>query len=399
MIPTLPIDPSVQKETVLATLPEIRLVKGGVEYFVLLKDLISCAQDSIYFQTYIFEEDQIGREVADCLKAAALRGVNVFLLVDGYASADLSASFIAAFEKAGVHFRMFNPILKSDHFYFGRRLHHKVVVVDSLHALVGGINVSDRYNDMPDQPAWLDWAVYSTGEVATWLRTICEQRVTPPSKRVLRNAKNYFSSARATKFIPNKNSAVAVKINDWVRGKREITRSYLSMFRNANDRIVILSAYFLPNGQFRNALKRATSRGVKVQLIVAGVSDVPVAKNAERYMYRWLLKNGIEIFEYQKNILHGKMAVYDGKWATVGSYNVNSISAYASIELNLAIDDVPFAKQAESALKNIIEHDCVRITHDHIAHYGWTNRVLQHAAYYIFRVVFFLFTFYFKQRE
>jgi cardiolipin synthase A/B len=380
---TQPVNPSIDK---------VQLVHGGQEYFILLKQLITNAKNSIYLQTYIFEEDQTGKEIANELIAAALRHVSVFVLADGYASGSLSNSFIKNLEDAGVHFRMFDPLLKSKYFYLGRRLHHKIVAIDEKYSLVGGINISDRYNDMPDQPAWLDWAVYAEGEVAAHLAHICRQRVKASSLKSLVSAKKDF-------VLQGNNNTASVKINDWVRGKREITNSYLAMFRHAKKDIIIMSAYFLPNGLFRKALKRAAKRGVKVQLILAGRSDVLVSKYAERYLYRWLLRNGIEIYEYQKSVLHGKMAVYDGMWATVGSYNVNSISAYASIELNLAINDCGFAQQAENSLNKIMTDDCLRITEDQINHSGFIQHTLQRGAYYVFRVLFFLFTFYFKQRE
>lgn len=369
----------------------VQLIQGGKDYFHLLNQLIRQAKDSIYLQTYIFEEDQTGNEVANELKAASHRKVKVFLLVDGYASGHLSSPFISQLREAGVHFRMFDPLLKSKYFYLGRRLHHKIVVIDNTCCLVGGINISDRYNDLPGQPAWLDWAVYAKGEIALQLAQLCQQRVNPPSLKSFLRPKNSGNAID--------DNQVSVKVNDWVRGKKEITASYLRMFLQATNRIIIMSAYFLPNDQFRMAMRKAARRGVKVQLILAGPSDIALAKYAERYMYRWLLKSGIEIYEYQKSILHGKMAVYDGIWATVGSYNVNNISAYASIELNLAIDDRPFAQQVESSLKSVMTDGCVRITADHINHAGLITRILQHGAYYIFRIVFFLFTFYFKQRE
>ena len=267
---------------------EVKLIHGGNEYFSLLKKLIRQSKESIYLQTYIFDEDQTGTDIASELKAAALRGVKVFLLADGYASGSLSQSFIYSFKEAGVEFRMFDPLLKSKYFYLGRRLHHKVVTVDNTHALVSGMNISNRYNDLPDQPAWLDWAIYAKGEVARWLTYICQQRVKPGSlKRMMGRTPNYYEQF--------KTSPVLVKINDWVRGKKEITNSYLSMFNQATDTIIIMSAYFLPNDQFRKELKKAAQRGVKVKLILAGPSDIALAKYAERYLYRWLFAKNIDM--------------------------------------------------------------------------------------------------------
>jgi len=381
----------LDSNTTRSTSEQLRLIKGGKEYFDLLKELIEQAEESIYLQTYIFAEDETGTEVADALKAAARRNVAVSLLVDGYASKELSKSFALDLKEAGIKFKMFDPLLKSKYFYLGRRLHHKVVTIDAKFSLVGGINISNRYNDFPGQPAWLDWAIFAEGEISEVLAKICESRMLPMSiKRYVRKkrhaAKNQIGS---TKVI----------VNDWVRGKREITRSYIEMFGKAKDRIIILSAYFLPNDQFRKKLRAAARRGVKVQVILAGTSDIKVAKYAERYMYRWLLKNRIEIFEYGKSVLHGKMATCDGEWITVGSYNINTISAYASIELNLAISDPAFTKQAEQQLDEIMLNDCVKITSQNLKASGWITKTGQRAAYYLYRVLFFIFTFYFKQHE
>lgn len=371
---------------------ELHLLKGGKEYFNTLLNLIERAESTIHFQTYIFDEDETGTAVANALISAAQRNVSVFLLVDGYASGALTKEFIARLKQAGVHFKWFDPLLKSKYFYFGRRLHQKVVAVDDRFALVGGINVSNRYNDRPGEPAWLDWAVFAEGDVATELSRLCESRMEPFTFRKLVRRRRRSSSGKQS-------GITKVIVNDWVKGKREITRSYLDMFRRADHRIIMLSAYFLPNELFRKRLRAAVKRGVTVQVILAGTSDIQVAKYAERFMYRWLLKNCIEIYEYQNSVLHGKMAVCDEQWATVGSYNINTISAYASIELNLAITDPAFVKQAADQLNEVMLKSCVKITSQSVASYSWATRVGQQVAYYLYRVLFFLFTFYFKQRE
>ena len=99
-------------------------------------------------QIYIFEDDETGVEVATALMKAAQRGVKVYLLLDGYASQYLPDEFIVQLKEGGVQFRWFEPLFRSRHFYFGRRLHHKLIVVDTVHSLVGGVNISNRYNCM-----------------------------------------------------------------------------------------------------------------------------------------------------------------------------------------------------------------------------------------------------------
>src|SRR6202030_4242758 len=130
----------------------------------------------------------------------------------------------------------------------------------------------------------------------------------------------------------------------------------------ASNQIIIMSGYFLPGPAIRRNMKRAATRGVKIKLILAGISDVMVAKYAERYMYNWLFRNNIEIYEYKPCVLHGKVAVYDKQWATIGSYNVNIISAYASVELNIDVNNRAFAGMLDETMQNIIRKDCVQIT-------------------------------------
>lgn len=137
-----------------------------------------------------------------------------------------------------------------------------------------------------------------------------------------------------------------------------------------------------------------------MQVIMAGQSDVMIAKYAERYLYKWLLKNNIEIYEYQKNVLHAKVAVKDGKWMTIGSYNVNSISTYASIELNIDIRNRPFAKYMQQELDEIMANDCIRITEENYnLSTGIFKSIAQRAAYEFIKIVFYLFTFYFRQEK
>src|SRR5258708_20342114 len=127
---------------------KVRLVHGGQDYFATLVQLIDQAKSTIHLQTYIYEEDETGRMIAEALIRAARRKVQVFILLDGYASQDLSKRFINEWKEAGIRFRWFWPLFKSRNFYLGRRLHHKVGVADAAYGLAGGVNISDRYNDI-----------------------------------------------------------------------------------------------------------------------------------------------------------------------------------------------------------------------------------------------------------
>lgn len=377
---------------------KVKVIYGGKEYFDLLLSMINAATESIHLQTYIYDDDATGLLVADALKAAAKREVEVHLLTDGYASQHLSKKFIDGLAEAGVHFRFFEPLLKSHHYYFGRRLHQKVFVADGKYAIVGGRNIADRYNDLPGSTAWLDFALYAAGEVATELCVLCwktwngfpvKMDITPCEKKQL-----VFS------FSEYETSSIRVRRNDWVRRKNEISATYIEMLRQSQSHITILCSYFLPGKIIRRLLKHAAKRGVKITVITAGPSDVILAKNAERWLYDWLLRNNIKLYEYQPAILHAKVAVCDGEWLTIGSYNINNISAYASIELNLDVRNATLAGSLDQTMETIIKKDCVAITIEgHIHTKNIFKQFIRWGSYQFIRIAFYVLTFYFKQRR
>jgi len=372
----------------------IRLVKGGQEYFDLLEDLIHQAKTIIHLQVYIYDDDFTGKIIGDALIKAAQRNVQVFLLVDGYASQSLAGTYIKQLKDAGIHFHYFQPLLKSSHFYFGRRMHQKVVSIDGEKALVGGINIADRYNDV-DGPAWLDYAIYIEGEAATELNKYCIDFW--KSARYEIPVLNGSTEAFLSQIPKSQYTSVRIRRNDWVKGKHEVWKSYFDLFTHAQKSITIMCSYFLPGIVLRRQLSKAVKRGVEVKVILAGPSDVMIVKQAERYLYQWMLRNKIRIFEYQPTVLHSKMAVADDHWVTIGSFNVNNISAYASIELNVDVRNRKFATNLQQVMNGIIEKDCIEVTPKNFA----TNvtifkKFIYRSCYDLIRVVLNLSTFYFK---
>jgi cardiolipin synthase A/B len=377
---------------------KVKLIRGGKEYFQLLLHLINHATESIHLQSYIYDDDETGRIVGSALIAAARRNVKVYVMADGYASQKMSKEFATQLKENGIHFRFFEPLLRSKYFYFGRRMHHKLFVADATYALVGGINIADRYNDIQEIPAWLDFAVYAEGETARELCVLCwktwngfpvNMSITPCEEKQL-----HFQ------FTPNETSMVRVRRNDWVRSKNEISATYIEMFRHAQSHIIIICSYFLPGKVIRRLLSSAARRGVSIKLVTAGTSDIMLSKHAERWLYDWLLRNNIEIYEYQNTVLHAKLALCDGNWLTAGSYNINNISAYASIELNLDIKDKKVTALAEQTIRQIIENECVPVTKEkHLTEKNSFIQFIRWCSYQSIRVVFYLFTFYYKRHK
>lgn len=379
---------------------EIKLVQSGTAYFNLLKKLIEEAIDTIHLQVYIFENDSTGAEIANALIQAAARGVKVYVIIDGYASKKWPEEVRNLFRETGVNFRRFEPLLKNRYFYFGRRLHHKVLVVDGCKALVGGINIGDRYNDMPGLKAWFDVALYVYGEVAIELEDICVRLWNKSYGNITQAVVTPYEICRQRIAKVDSKVSVRVRRNDWVKIKNEIWKSYFNMFNHATNSITIVCSYFMPGWKYRQAINNATKRGVKVKVVLAGRSDVMLSKYAERYLYRWMFNNNIKVYEYDRNVLHAKMAVQDEKWVTVGSYNVNEISASASIELNLDVRNRPFAKTVHDLAETIIDRDCRQISKETYNTFSSAFRwVLHLCAYYIVRLMLFAVTFYYKKER
>ena len=375
---------------------KVKIVRGGADFFNCIEEIADNAKYSIHLQTYIFDEDETGNRVAGALIRAAKRNVLVYMLIDGYASKKLSAAFVTRLREAGIHFDFFRPMVLSNLFYLGRRLHHKVLVADASVCMVAGINVSNRYNDIGDTKAWLDWAVHAEGDVAVQLNNIC---IRIWNRSPLRKKCEINISTTPSQLL-NEKCPVRIRRNDWVFSHTQITRSYRELFNKAHSHATIMTSYFWPPQKLLNRMAAASRRGVKIQLILTAKADVPFAKYSERYLYRWLFRNNIEVYEYQKNVLHGKIAQRDSEWITAGSYNVNNISAFASVELNLDIDNAAVATEMNNKFQTIIADDCTQITPADVA---TTNNHLKLFYYYLsyrfIHIIFYLFTFYFTQKR
>lgn len=376
---------------------QVSLIRSGKQYFDKLVQLIDDAKRIIHIQSYIFDDDETGNMVAGALKKAAKRNVEVYLMADGYASQVMSQSFIDDMRKTGIRFRFFEPLFKSKYFYFGRRMHHKIVVTDSRYALIGGVNIANRYNDLPGEPAWLDFALYIEGEIAKEICLLCWKSWKGYPQKMQQQACE--KETIQLTISPENQSAVRMRENDWVRRKDEISKTYAQMIDHAQSYVLIFCSYFLPDINLRKKMSQAVKRGVKIRVITAGRSDVILSKPAERWLYDWLLRNGIELHEYQTNILHSKLAVCDDEWMTIGSYNINSISAYASIELNVDVINPVFVKKVRQELEAIIADECICVSAEvHAKANNIFKQFIRWFSYQFIRMVVYLFTFYFKQR-
>lgn len=351
------------------------MVHSGSDYFRLLEEIIDNSVRSLHLQTYIFETDATGRRIIDALKRAVARGVRVVVLADAFGSFPFDRHIAKEMKEAGILFRLFSPLFSTESIFFARRLHHKIVVSDELTAMIGGINIADKYYG-GDETAWLDYAVYLRGDLCAYLHALCEQLYARKKPLIL-----------SEKQENKKMQGVRFRRNDWIRRRDEIYHSYAESICNAKNSIVIVASYFLPGSRFRRMLKQAAARGVKVMIILAGASDIGSLRLAENYLYDFYLSNNMEIYEWRNSVMHGKAMLVDEAWATIGSYNLNYLSRYISIELNADVMDKAFVEEFSKHLKFVMETECTHVQSGPFKKRNGWMRVKTWLAYYFYRAL------------
>ena len=350
----------------------MELLYSGKSFFDALEACIQRAQQTLWVQVYILNPDETGRWVLGLLREAAERGVRVSLLLDAYGSMDLGGQWVAEIRQAGIEFRFFGRLF-SKNLSIGRRLHHKIVVADGQELLIGGINFADRYNEVQGQPAWLDFAVYLRGPLALHAQQRCAQIW----------ARRRW--ARLRHLQAGSNGVLArLSANDWLRGQQEISTRLRYAIRHARQDLIIGAAYFVPTAWMLFELRRAARRGVRVRLLLGKYSDVGLALRATRFLYDWLLREGMEVYEFKEGVLHAKIFVADNCWVSVGSYNLNYLSAFTSLELNLDIADADFGQQVAGELEKILEMRCEHIDqHIHLQRQSLFDRICNALAFFL----------------
>lgn len=359
----------------------LKLVFSGSDYFETLEKIINEAKDTIHIQTYIFEIDDTGSAVLLALKNAVQRGVRIYVLADAYGSKSLSKKIISKINSDGINFRLFSPLFSSESIYVGRRLHHKIVVADKKIALVGGINIADKYHGTAIESPWLDYAVLITGSINEHLHVLCEN---------LYERKD--SASRHIIQAEDKDILIKFTRNDWIKGKNEIHKSYLNAMNISEKSVIFIASYFLPGYRFRRSLKNARKRGVSITVILAGKSDMPFLFYAEKYLYPFFLQHNIRILEWKKSVMHAKAVLVDNDWSTIGSYNLNPVSHYLSIELNVEIKNENFSTEFREHINTMLHQNCAEITlKGNSGKFAWLIKVRNSIMYHFFKFLFLIF--------
>ncbi|MFM0135791.1 phospholipase D-like domain-containing protein [Caballeronia grimmiae] len=384
---------------------EVRIFQGGVQFFPALIERIDHAQEYVSLETYIFANDDSGRAVSDALVRAAVRGVTVRVITDGVGT-ERNLPMFAQWKESGVDHRIYNP-----HLLFGplgfSRTHRKLAVIDGTYAFCGGINIVDDFDQNGtrlEEPRW-DFAMEAKGPVVKDVRDAfdvqwdrirlgvkpreprtadCDPEP-PQSRWSSRRARRARQRARLGEIHAVDRPCVAFVARDNLLNRRAIEKAYLRAIAHAEREVLLANPYFMPGRKLRRALVYAAQRGVRVSLVI-GRKEFVALDYATPFLYGNLLKHGVRIAEYEKTMLHGKVAVVDADWATIGSSNLDALSLVLNNEANMVLVNHPEIAGLHDAILQAFDEGS-RIDEKRYASRPLTERVLSWLAYNSYRAM------------
>jgi cardiolipin synthase len=334
---------------ILSDSHEVTLLIDGAQAFPSMIEAIEGSKRTILMDSYIFNDDSAGRMFAAALGERAKAGVAVYLIVDGFGTINVPASFLDDLRDSGVNVLEYRPIAPwRKGWGILRRNHRKLLVVDGTIGFLGGINIGDEWLSVDRKgQGWHDIHARISGpgvrdlsklSMATW-RVHGDVILDP--RLFLREGE------------PTGNTRIGIVGSRERKKRKVIRRSYLHAIRNAREYIYIANAYFIPELGFRRALRNAVKRGVDVRVMVPAHGDILPVQLASQALFGRLLRRGIKLFLWREAVLHAKIAVIDDIWATVGSFNIDRRSWSMNLEANVTIIDRAFAMK----LKAVFEKD------------------------------------------
>lgn len=335
-------------------------------------EAIGEARRSVRLETYIFAPDETGTRFCRALTAAARRGVEVDVLIDAFGSLATPDSFFDSLISAGGRVKRFNAAHLGR---FALRDHRKLLLVDEALAFVGGCNLANEYAGDGITQGWRDGGVSLRGLLlpvlagefsAQWARADAGKWRLPPG-----------GYARVS-GVDARVQALCLKPGFGPSALRSVLRPDLARARD----IAITTAYFLPSRRLLRQLMSADRRGARVRILLAGPSDVPLMTLASHSLYRALIRSGVELFEYQPQVLHAKTLVLDGV-VYAGSSNLDPRSLRLNFELMLRIDDPGLASAATAQFETDLAHS--RPIHAGNSWQQWSawTRLKQRTAHFI----------------
>lgn len=344
----------------------VQAYQNGVEIFPAMIEAIQSAKKTITFEAFIYWSDHIGEKFIDALAERARAGVKVHVLVDWFGSRKMKSEHLQKMKEAGVQVEIFRPLSWWNLNQMNNRTHRRILVVDGHTGFMGGVGICDDWDGDADQAThWRDSQYKIVGPVVAFLQGAFLENWMKLEEQV-HHDESYFPELK-----PEGQSGAQLFRSSPQSGSESVRLMYMLAIAAAKKRIIVASAYFVPDQISITEFIQARARGVQVQILVPGPhGDTQIVKSASKALWGELLKSGVEIYEYQPSRFHRKVMIVDEHFTSVGSTNFDNRSFRLNEEANLNILDSEFA-QSET---QVFERDLLKSKRVSLA--DWKNRPL-----------------------
>ncbi|KIQ97849.1 phospholipase D-like domain-containing protein [Lysobacter sp. A03] len=343
---------------------QVDALNNGREIFPAMLEAIRSARTSITFETYIYWSGEIGREFSDALSERARAGLPVHVTIDWVGSLKMDEALLKSMEDAGVEVQRYRPL----HWYsltrMNNRTHRKLLVIDGRVGFTGGVGIADQWEGKAEDPDhWRDMHFRIEGPAVAQVQAAFNDNWIKTTGVVL-SGPTYFPLLERVGDMD-----AHMIIASPAGGSESMHLMYLMSIAAAQQSIDLAAAYFVPDELIIAALLAARERGVRIRVLLPGPHiDSATVRVSSRSTWGALLRNGIEIHEYQPTMMHTKLLVVDGEMTSVGSTNFDIRSFRLNDEASLNIYDADFAQAMTAAFEHDLE-SAKRYTYE-----IWVNR-------------------------
>jgi cardiolipin synthase len=341
----------------------LQLYCYGQELFDAMLEAIDGAQETIYLESFIWKNDEVGYAFKEHLARKAAEGVEVYVIFDGFGNLVVPRSFKnpSSFHPA-IHVLPYQAIRRFWHIFDPRHYgldHRKLLAVDGKVGFIGGYNIGSLY-----ATTWRDTHLRISGPAAADIaQSFIDfwNRASAKKHRILRRYRRQFDPL------------ITLWGNDALRLTFPIRDMYIENIDRAEHAILLTNAYFVPDHILLDSLKAAARRGVDVRVLVPLVSNHVIADWAARGYFSECLEAGIHILGYRPTMLHAKTCTIDGQWSTIGTANLDRLSSIGNFEINIEVFSVDLARQMEE-LFACDTVDVVELTDKNWNHRPWYTK-------------------------